>query len=78
MAGKPVGGSLAVQRRLVPDLEDPTFSCISTETFAVVSRTCVPGGLVRVEVTAPFKPITPLLGAFGPFDLKGSSTVEIQ
>jgi hypothetical protein len=59
-----------VQRRLVPGLEDPTFSCVSTETFAVVSRACVPGDLVRVEVTAPFEPITPLLGAFGPFDLK--------
>jgi hypothetical protein len=33
---------------------------------------------VRVEITAPFEPLTPLLGAFGPFDLKGSSTVEIQ
>ena len=82
--GTPLGAStnavdtLAVQQRLVPNLEDPTFSCVSTETFAVVSRACVPGDLVRVEVTAPFKPITPLLGAFGPFDLKGSSTVEIQ
>jgi hypothetical protein len=82
--GAPLGAStdavdtLAVQRRLVPNLEDPTFSCVSTATFAVVSRECVPGDLVRVEVTAPFEPITPLLGAFGPFDLKGSSTVEIQ
>ena len=72
------GDTLAVQRRLVPALEDPTFSCISTETFSVVSRACVPGDLVRVEVTAQFEPLTPLLGAFGPFDLKGSSTVEIQ
>jgi len=82
--GDPLGAStnatdtLAVQRRLVPALEDPTFSCISTETFAVVTRACVPGDLVRVEITAPFEPLTPLLGAFGPFDLKGSSTVEIQ
>ena len=82
--GAPLGSStnatdtLAVQRRLVPALEDPTFSCISTDTFAVVTRACVPGDLVRVEITAPFKPVTPLLGAFGPFDLKGSSTVEIQ
>jgi hypothetical protein len=82
--GDPLGAStnatdtLAVQRRLVPALEDPTFSCISAETFAVVTRACVPGDLVRVEITARFEPLTPLLGAFGPFDLKGSSTVEIQ
>ena len=82
--GAPLGAStnasdtLTVQRRLVPALDDPTFSCISTETFAVVTRACVPGDLVRVEITASFEPLTPLLGAFGPFDLKGSSTVEIQ
>ena len=82
--GAPLGAStnavdtLTVQRRLVPALEDPTFSCISTETLVVVSRVCVPGDLVRVEITASFEPLTPLLGAFGPFDLKGSSTVEIQ
>lgn len=82
--GAPLGAStnaidtLTVQRRLVPALGDPSFSCISTETFAVVSRACVPGDLVRVEVTASFEPLTPLLGAFGPFDLKGSSTVELQ
>ena len=82
--GAPLGAStnaidtLTVQRRLVPALEDPSFSCISTETFAVVSRACVPGDLVRVEITASFEPLTPLLGAFGPFDLKGSSTVELQ
>jgi hypothetical protein len=82
--GAPLGSStnatdtLAVQRRLVPGLEDPTFSCVSTETFSVVTRPCIPGDLVRVEITAPFNPLTPLLGAFGPFELKGSSTVEIQ
>jgi Flp pilus assembly protein TadG len=82
--GSPLGSStdatdtLNVQRRLVPNLEDPTFSCVAADTYAVVARPCVPGDLVRVEVTAAFKPVTPLLGAFGPFDLKGSSTVELQ
>ena len=82
--GSPLGSSgdttdtFNVQKRLVPNLADPTFSCVAANTYAVVARPCVPGDLVRVEVTAPFKPVTPLLGAFGPFDLKGSSTVELQ
>jgi hypothetical protein len=82
--GSPLGSStdatdtLNVQKRLVPGLQNPTFSCVAADTYSVVTRPCIPGDLVRVEVTAPFRPITPLLGAFGPFTLKGSSTVEIQ
>ena len=82
--GSPLGSStdatdtVNVQKRLVPGLQDPTYSCVAPDTYAVVTRACLPGDLVRVEVTAPFSPITPLLGAFGSFDLKGSSTVEIQ
>ena len=82
--GSPLGSStdatdtVNVQKRLVPGLQDPTYSCVAADTYAVVARVCLPGDLVRVEITAPFSPITPLLGAFGSFDLKGSSTVEIQ
>ena len=82
--GSPLGSStdatdtVNVQKRLVPGLQDPTYSCVAADTYAVVSRPCIPGDLVRVEVTAPFSPVTPLLGAFGSFTLKGSSTVEIQ
>jgi hypothetical protein len=82
--GSPLGSStdatdtLNVQKRLVPGLQDPSYSCVAADTYAVVARACLPGDLVRVEVTAPFSPITPLLGAFGSFELKGSSTVEIQ
>lgn len=82
--GSPLGSSadatdtFNVQKRLVPNLQDPTFACVAADTYAVVTRPCIPGDLVRVEVTAPFQPVTPLLGAFGPFNLKGSSTVEIQ
>jgi Flp pilus assembly protein TadG len=83
--GDPLGASSAVaattntQKALVPGMQNPVFTCMAAGTPPTVKATgCLPGDLVRVEVTAPFTVLTPLLGSLGPFQMKGSSTIEIQ
>jgi Flp pilus assembly protein TadG len=82
--GSPLGTSSAAttvtntQKGLVPGLQDPVYTCLDATTLATKGTACLPGDLVKVEVTAPFGLVTPLLGSLGPFQMKGSSTVEIQ
>ncbi len=83
--GSPLGSSSAVtattntQKALVPGMQNPVFTCMTPGTPPVTKASgCLPGDLVRVEVTAPFTVLTPLLGGLGPFQMKGSSTIEIQ
>ena len=59
-------------------MQNPVFTCLDATTLATKGTTCLPGDLVRVEVTAPYSFATPVLGSLGPFQMKGSSTVEIQ
>lgn len=80
--GASLGGSsetaavVATQRRLIPGLGTPTFTCVDI-TGATISGPCQPGDRVRVTVAADYRPITPLLGLTGTWSLASSSSVEI-
>ena len=70
---------LATQRSLIPNLRTPTFSCVDIDGSAINSATtCLPGNQVRVQIVAPYSPITPLLGLTGTWDLQSTSSVSIQ
>ena len=64
------------QQGLVPGLEAPTFTCVDIDG-SVISGTCAPGKWVKVVVSAPYQPATPLIGLAGPFTLESSSRVQI-
>jgi len=66
-----------VQKGLVPGLEDPTFTCIDP-TGAPASPCDFSQDSVRVEIEAPYQPMTPLLGLTGTWTMKGSSSAQIQ
>jgi len=67
-----------VQKNLVPGLQNPTFTCID-QTGAPKPGACdFSQDSVQVEVTAPYTPITPLLGLTGTWTMKGSSSAQIQ
>jgi hypothetical protein len=68
---------VAIQKGLVPGLGDPTFSCIDI-AGAAQSGTCTNGRWVRVTVSAPYQPATPLLAIFGAMTFTASSSAEIQ
>ena len=70
---------LATQKSLIPNLQDPTYSCVDIDGSAINSATtCLPGNQVRVRIVARYSPITPLLGLTGTWDLQSTSSVSIQ
>jgi Flp pilus assembly protein TadG len=70
---------LATQKSLIPNLQDPTYTCVDIDGSAINSTTtCLPGNQVRVRIVAPYSPITPLLGLTGTWDLQSTSSVSIQ
>ena len=70
---------LATQQRLIPGLQAPTYTCVDIDGSAINSATtCLPGNQVRVQITARYSPITPILAFIGSFDLKSTSSVSIQ
>ena len=83
-AGSTLGSSpetaavLATQKNLIPNLGDPTYTCVGIDGAAVVGS-CLPGvDLVRVTISAPYSPVTPLLGLTGPWTMQSTSAVTIQ
>jgi Flp pilus assembly protein TadG len=68
---------LATQKNLVPGLTDPVYACVD-ETGADSPACDFSKDSVRVEITAPYRPITPLLGLTGTWTMKGSSSAQIQ
>ena len=57
------------QKRLIPSLGNPTFSCVDIDGSAVAS-TCVAGDQVKVTITAPWTPMTPLLSLTGTWNVQ--------
>jgi TadE-like protein len=67
-----------VQQGLIPGLEVSTpFPCVD-QSGADSSPCDFSQDYVHVEVTAPYQPITPLLGLTGSWTMKGSSSAQIQ
>lgn len=67
-----------VQKNLVPGLATPTFTCIDQAGAAKPGACDFSQDSVQVEIEAPYKPITPLLGLTGTWTMKGSSSAQIQ
>jgi Flp pilus assembly protein TadG len=68
---------LAAQKGLVPNLGNPTFTCVDIDGSSIAA-TCKAGMQVRVVLIAPYAPITPILSMIGNVSLKSSSTFSIQ
>jgi Flp pilus assembly protein TadG len=68
---------VAAQQRFVWNLSNPTFSCVDIDGTAI-SGQCEPGDWVRVDVSATYTPITPVLTVLvGTKVLSSSSSVQI-
>lgn len=72
--------SIATQRNLVPDLginAATDIVCVDAYGVVLADADCKPHAFVRVRVTAPFSPITPLVSAFGSHTFESVTTMEI-
>jgi hypothetical protein len=82
-AGDPLGSSadtaavLATQYSLVPGLQAPVFTCVDITGAPADDDPCRPGNRVRVSVSAPFQPVTPLLLPLGTMTIQSASSMQI-
>ena len=72
-----IAGVVATQQRLVPGLTAPAFNCVDI-AGAAVTDTCGRGDWVRVQISAPWTPATPLLGLTGTWNLASTTTMKIE
>jgi len=69
---------IQTQKGLIPNLRDPLIKCVDV-TGALITGTCLEGDWIQVRISAPYSPITPLLGLTGAWDFFSSSTsVQLQ
>ena len=68
-----------IQKGLIPNLGDPDFTCIDGSGAPVAPNPCdFSQDSVQVEIEAPYQPMTPLLRLTGTWNMKGSSSAQIQ
>jgi Flp pilus assembly protein TadG len=67
---------VATQRSLVPGMETPTYACLTITGAASTSNPCTSTDVVKVTVTATYRPIS-LLGMLGDIPVTASSAIQI-
>jgi hypothetical protein len=75
-------GVVASQKQLIPNLGDPTFTCVDMTDTVVpldVNGRCeaTKGNRVRVTLVAPYQAVTPLLGLIGTVNMQSTTSLEI-
>jgi Flp pilus assembly protein TadG len=65
------------QKGLIPNLGNPTFACVDIDdsTTALDQGKCPKRHRVKVTVTAPYGPVTPVMGLIGTWNMSSTSTV---
>jgi len=70
--------TIATQVGLIPGLTvNASTDLVCVDDLDQVQANCLPGFYVRVHVTAPFTPITPLVSAFGSHVFDSTSRIQI-
>lgn len=67
---------VAVQQRLVPGLQAPTYACLSITGAPSGNTPCASGDFVQVTISATYRPIS-LLGFLGNIPVTASSSIQI-
>ena len=71
---------IATQRKLIPGLTiDPAadIDCVDANDQDIPDEQCTSDDFIRVRVTAPFEPITPIVSAFGSHTFESTSRMQI-
>ena len=68
-----------VQKGLVPNLSNTTFSCVDIDgtNGTNSSGDCLSGMFVKVQISAQYTPVTPLLNLAASLNLTSTSSVQI-
>lgn len=68
---------VATQKSLIPNLQNPSFACVDIDDSAVTG-VCREGYRVKVTVTAPYRPVTPLMSLMGTWNMSSTTSIEIS
>jgi hypothetical protein len=74
------GDVISTQRKLIPGLTiDPSTDivCVDLLDQVIPDDECQPGDYIRVHLTAPFTPATPLVSAFGTHTFDSTSRIQV-
>jgi Flp pilus assembly protein TadG len=69
-----------LQKKLIPNLGTPTFSCVAIDGSPGLDPTygdCRTGQQVTVTISAPYSPATPVMGLLGTWNMQSTSSVRI-
>jgi hypothetical protein len=71
---------IATQRGLIPGLTiapATDITCVDEYDQVIPDNKCKPDNFIKVRVTAPFAPITPIVSAFGSHTFESTSRMQI-
>ena len=78
--GAEITAVVNTQKKLIPNLGNPTFACVDIDGGPGLDPkygTCPVGAQVTVTITAPYSPLTPVMGLLGTWNMKSSSSVRM-
>jgi Flp pilus assembly protein TadG len=76
--GPELAAVIATQKNLIPNLGNPTYRCVDIEGGpGLDDGECPRGAQVEVSITAPYSPVTPLMGLTGTWNMQSSSSVRM-
>ena len=67
------------QKKLIPNLGNPSYSCVSIDGSAGLNGDgeCPRGAQVTVSIVAPYAPVTPLMSLTGTWNMQSTSSVRM-
>ena len=77
--GPEITAVVNTQKRIIPNLGNPTFSCVDIEGAPGLNLLgeCPTGAQVTVTIVAPYSPVTPVMGLLGTWNMQSTSSVRI-
>ncbi len=67
---------VSTQKGLIPNLGNPTYSCVAIDGTPGLDfeGKCPRGAQVTVSITAPYRPVTPVMGLLGTWNMQSTSS----
>ena len=78
--GPEITAVVNVQKKLIPNLGNPTFSCVAIDGGPGLDPTygdCRTGQQVTVTIAAAYSPATPVMGLLGTWNMQSTSSVRM-
>jgi Flp pilus assembly protein TadG len=77
--GPEITAVVNTQKRVIPNLGNPTFSCVDIDGAPGLNGNgeCPTGAQVTVSITAPYSPVTPVMGLLGTWNMQSTSSQRI-